>query len=77
MGLFDNVLKAIENGAVEKRLAGAVDTLETGLDRAIGKAESTAAAPERLLGRAEQTGQHLQAALPANRPDDEKQGLSS
>lgn len=32
MGLFDNLLDAIESGAVEKKLASAVDKLEEKLD---------------------------------------------
>ena len=62
MGLFDNLLgmvdetlKAIEDGAIEKTLVNAVDMLENGLDKAVGTAENIAAAPENLLNKAEQT----------------------
>ena len=72
MGLFDNFvrladsgLKAVENGALEKSLSGAVDKLEAGLDRAITSAEQAAAAPEKLLGTAEAKQAQLSAAARA------------
>jgi hypothetical protein len=60
MGLFDDLAKiadkglaAVESGAVEKALAGAVDKLESGLDKAVTSAEQAAAVPEKLLKAAE------------------------
>ncbi len=40
--LADKGLNAVENGAVEKGLAGALDKLESGLDKAIKNAEAAA-----------------------------------
>jgi F0F1-type ATP synthase membrane subunit b/b' len=66
MGLFDNLMKmadrsldAVENGAVEKALAGGLDKLEAGLDKAIDTAEKAAAVPEKVLEKAE--AKHEQA----------------
>ena len=72
MGLFDSFvrladsgLKAVENGALEKSLSGAVDKLESSLDRAITSAEQAAAAPETLLQKAEARQAHLTKAAQA------------
>lgn len=60
MGLFDDLtkladkgLQAVESGAVEKALGGAIDKLEAGLDKAVDSAEKAAAMPEKLLETAE------------------------
>jgi F0F1-type ATP synthase membrane subunit b/b' len=60
MGLFntlakmaDSGMKAVENGALEKTLASAVDKLEAGLDKAVESAEKVAEAPEKMLEKVE------------------------
>jgi predicted transcriptional regulator of viral defense system len=70
MGMFDNFikiadkgLKAIEDGAIEKRLVSAIDKLDAGLEKSIKTAEKAAATPEKLLKTAEdQKGQLEQKA---------------
>ena len=62
MGMFDNLLKmadnslkAIEEGALEKRLEQVADRLESGIAKASGDVEKVASAPEKMLNRVEQT----------------------
>lgn len=66
MGMFDNLIKladkglqAVESGALEKSLGGAVDKFEAGLDKAFDAAEKAAAKPEELLHRAEAKNAHV------------------
>lgn len=57
--IADKGLQAVESGAVEKTLAGAIDKLESGLDKAVESAEKAAAMPEKLLETAEQKQQQV------------------
>lgn len=53
--MADNGLKAIEDGALEKRLEAVADKLEAGVARASGTLDKVAEAPSKVLNRAEQT----------------------
>jgi len=62
MGLFtnflrmaDDALQAIEDGAIEQTLTGAVDMLEQNLDKVTNSAEKVATSPEKLLQKADKT----------------------
>ena len=60
MGMFDSFLKAIEDGSVEKALSGAVDKLESSLDKAAEKAESVTAKVEQKVPGGESRAENTQ-----------------
>lgn len=63
MGFLDSVLKAIEDGGIEKTLNRALDSLENGLDKMTDSAEKLADAPDKLVERAETIKEQANKAI--------------
>lgn len=40
MGLLDNLVRAIDSGNLEKTVAGAVDSFESGVSKAVGTVDT-------------------------------------